>query len=465
MTPTKAGIYCRISSDRNGEALGVARQLDACTEYAERNGWTVRNTYQDNDVSATRAKRRPQYERMMKDAREGVIDGVIVWDVDRLTRKPRELEDVIDLAEKHGVSLATVNGGRYDLGTTNGRMQARMLGTVARFEAEHMADRIRAKQDELARDGKPHGFIPYGYQRHDGIETLDPGESAVIRDAIGRLLAGESLRSVTAALNDAGTLTRRGNRWTSKTLRDVLLRERNAGLRVHRGKVVGKGDWPAIIDEDTHRRVVALLTDPNRRKNRGETLKYLLSGIARCGRCGGSMVVNVGNSRPITNRDRQRKPAYVCKECYRVTRNMAKVDEVVEGVVLARLARPDALSALVTGDADAAECARNAADELEARLSLAADEFAEGNITADQLRRITGKLRPQIDAERAKVTAALASPELAAFTGPDVAARWDGAVLDVKRRIIEMLCSITILPAGRGARFDPELIRIEWRQG
>ena len=133
MTGRRAGIYARISKD-DGSALGVGRQIEDCTAEAERRGWTIVDRYVDNNVSASKTKPRPEYERMLDDVRAGVIDAVIVWDVDRLTRKPAELETFIDLADRHGLSLASV-GGEIDLATPQGRLTARIKGSVARHEA------------------------------------------------------------------------------------------------------------------------------------------------------------------------------------------------------------------------------------------------------------------------------------------------------------------------------------------
>jgi len=468
MSPTRAGIYARISSDDSHEGLGVARQIADCEAEAARRGWTIVDRYTDNDVSATRSKRRPQYERMLADAAAGRITGLIVWDVDRLTRTPRELEDVIDLADRAGLALASV-GGDIDLSTPQGRMTARIKGTVARHETEQMSRRIRRSFDERAAAGKAHGFVAYGYRRVDGAELLEPGQARVIRRTAKRLLAGETMRSVVADLNTAGEPSPRGIPWSSTALRQVMLRERNAGLRRHRGQVIGAGDWPAIITEDVYARLVAMISDPGRRSNKGATRRHLLTGIARCGRpgCDGTMIVNVGRVQTSADgRQKRQPPAYVCRECTRVRRKQSDVDEVVERVVIARLSQPDALAALATGDPAEAERAREAIAALQARLEVAADGYAEGTITGPQLKRITAKLTPQIETERAVVNASAGMPGVAAMAGPNAEKRWRAAPLDVKRAVIETLCSVTILPIGPGRRpFDPSSIVITWRTG
>lgn len=91
-----------------------------------------------------------------------------VWHVDRLTRSPRELEDVIDLADRHGVELATVSG-EIDLATPTGRMVARMLGAAARHEAEHKAERQKRQRRQAAEAGRIAGEVnaPMATRRTD----------------------------------------------------------------------------------------------------------------------------------------------------------------------------------------------------------------------------------------------------------------------------------------------------------
>ena len=82
-----AAVYARISSDQEGTALGVKRQLADCRKLAGELGWPVAEEYVDNDLSAFSGKRRPGYERMLADVAEGSRDAVIVYHLDRLTRR------------------------------------------------------------------------------------------------------------------------------------------------------------------------------------------------------------------------------------------------------------------------------------------------------------------------------------------------------------------------------------------
>ena len=88
----RAAIYARISSDRDGDQLGVRRQIDDCEDRARRKGWDVVARDVDDDVSAYSGRIRPEYVRMLVDLRAGFLDAVVVWHLDRLHRRPKEFD-------------------------------------------------------------------------------------------------------------------------------------------------------------------------------------------------------------------------------------------------------------------------------------------------------------------------------------------------------------------------------------
>ncbi|MBV9485879.1 MAG: recombinase family protein, partial [Frankiaceae bacterium] len=260
---TPAAIYVRISKDSEKSGLGVERQRKDCRALAKRLGWTVAEVYEDNDVSASDGKPRPSFERMRTAVEVGQVKAIAVWDVDRLTRTPRELEDVIEWADRHGLALASV-GGEIDLATPQGRLTARIKGSVARHEVEQASRRIRAKHAELAMDGRHNGPRPYGWdivgRQAEARLVINAGEAAVLRECVQRVLAGDAIWKIVKDLNSRDIRTSTGKPWVTQVLRRVLLRWRNCGVRTHLGKEVGLGQWQPIIDRETHERVVALLT-------------------------------------------------------------------------------------------------------------------------------------------------------------------------------------------------------------
>lgn len=446
----RAAIYTRMSSD-DGSALGVERQRRDCEALVRARGWAVAGVYTDNDTSNFTRRPRPAYERMLADLTGGVVDALAVWDVDRLTRTPVELERIIDIAERHDVALASV-GGEIDLATPQGRLTARIKASVARHEVEQSSRRIRRKTLERAEAGKPHGRVAYGWRRLDGVDVIAPEQAAVISEAAARALAGESLRSVTRSLNERGTPTPNGvTHWEPTMLRQVLLRERNAGLRRHQGRVIGRGSWEPIFTDEDYQRLVALLRDPRRRLSSSGAHKHLLSGLARCGLCDHSLrVLKAHGTLP---------DGYACPNCFGVRRKKVAVDELITALVVARLGQPDALTALAGGDAS--ELVREAA-EFRARLDVVADQYANDEIDAQQLARITARLRPHLQQLEAQISHLTAVPVLA----DAVNVAWEELSLARQRAVIDLMMTVRILPAQKKGRaqLDPNDVVVEWRQ-
>lgn len=457
---SRAAIYCRISSDPRDTGLGVDRQRQECRDLAAARGWDVVRVHVDNDVSAFSGKRRPGYERLLADVSDGAVDVVLAWHPDRLHRSPLELEEFIVAVEKRGVGVQTVTAGQWDLSTATGRFFARQLGGVARYESEHRGERLRAKLEQNATRGVTHGRATYGWRAEYAPDktrrdVVHQQEADVVRGIARELLAGESLRSITANLNARGVPSPRGGPWHKGMVRHLVLRERNAGLRVHRGQVVGQGTWEPILHPGTYEQVRAVLGDPARKTSTGTAAQHLLSGIARCGVCG--TPVRVAWNRTVHS--------YRCSGRSCVSRRKADVDELVSRVVIARLARPDAVDLFAP---DTSEVRRAAAEEvqvLRARLDNAADDYADGKIDARQLERITARLRPAVATAEARARAVDDAPLLADLLGvADVEAAWRSLSLSRRRAVVEALMAVTILPTRQGVRtFDPSTVRIEWK--
>lgn len=485
-----AAIYCRISQDPTGERLGVQRQEELCRSLADSLGWDVAEVYVDNDISAYRAKPRPAFQRMLKDLEAGVRDGVVVVDQDRLVRHIRQLEDFIDLADRHGIVLANVSGD-LDLSTSDGRLTARIRGSVARHESEKKSERLKRQRAQAARQGKRHGGRrPFGYH-HDGV-TVREEEASIVREMAKRFIAGETLPSLAGDLNERGIPTARARTlldraanhdsegrtaeaerlraeaadraWMTSSLRSILANARIAGLRVHRGEVVAEAEWPPLIDRETHEQIRAKLGDP-RRTQRGRPPAALLTGIARCGRCGGPM---------YASRSRTRTSRYVCDAgpgrdgCGRIAIVLERIDDIVRDAVLTALSSPDLGQAVSAARSDAEEVkdlgAQIARDEDE--LETLARQMAEGDITRREWLAAREVYVERIEQARQELTADEHRSVLEGLpTSPsDLSGLWDRQPTDWRRALLKAVVEqVTVNPADTPGRFDPDRIKFVWR--
>src|SRR3954451_349692 len=130
-----AAVYARISSDTEGKALGVTRQLEDCRRLAEQVGWPIAQEDVDNDLSAYSGKRRPAYEQLLADLAEGLRDAVICYHVDRLTRRPVELEHFVATVGAAVVRQVRFVSGDMVLVCSRGLVPRRIMASVAANES------------------------------------------------------------------------------------------------------------------------------------------------------------------------------------------------------------------------------------------------------------------------------------------------------------------------------------------
>lgn len=458
--PLRAAIYVRQSLDRNGDGLAVARQEAECRELADQHGWDIARVYSDNDRSATNGKR-PEWTRLLADLRTGMYDVLLAWHTDRLYRRLRELVDVVEIAERQALRIATVKAGDLDMATPAGRMVATMLGSAARYEMEQKGARqVASNRAAAARGVVRWTRRPYGYRINDAGKVVQVSDEArEIRRAAKRVLAGDTLTAVVADMNRRGVVTSLGGQWKLVGLRRILLNPRHAGRAAYRGQDMGDGQWTPILDIESSDRLVALLNDPKRRTAPPSlAVKYLMSGLAMCGKCGEQMPTKCF-AQPI--KDPVPRLVYRCLKAHLV-RRLDLVDELVETAVIERLSKPDALD-VFSPDVDL-DRLRNQVTELRERRDGLAGLFADGLLGEDAVREQAGKLTAEISSAEREIAAATGDGPLAELVGAeDVAVAWKALPLPAKRSVIDTLMVVTILPVGRGAPWDPESVRITWR--
>jgi site-specific DNA recombinase len=457
-----AAIYCRISRDRVGAGLGVDRQLTDCQELAARLGWTVAAVHTDNDISAYSGKPRPGYRALLADVEGGRADAVLAWHTDRLHRSPAELETYISVCQAREVPTHCVKAGVLDLSTASGRMTARILGAVARQEIEHSVERIKGQKMHAAKAGRYRGGRrPFGYEA-DGV-TVRPAEAAAVLDASRRVLLGETLSSISREWNVHGPAVSTWHPplapvpWTPTAVQRVLRRPRNAAL-IEVDAALLPARWPAIVPEPVWAQVVALCSDPSRRKARSNERRWLGSGLFHCGRCDDGTTVRSAVTAG-------HKPGYRCKRSGHLTVKAQPIDELITELVLARLSRPDARLLLAIDRGADTEGLADEAAALRVRNAGLTDLYGDGVITGGELKAQRARIQSRLAELAARMASAAVGSPLAGFAdAQDVAAAWDAATVSRRKVIVDALMTVTIDSPGRGAQsLDPSTVRVEWR--
>jgi site-specific DNA recombinase len=461
MTTTRgnrAVIYVRESLDRWGDERAVERFIEQCRQLCQARGLAeVRPPLKDNDVRASNGNHGDGYGEVMRMLRARETDYVVIPVLDRFFRSLRDLEDVIDICLETGAALVAASG-EIDLSHDQGRLVARLLTSVAKAETERKGDRQRKANDQSAKAGKRRkgGPRPFGYD--DDHVTPRPAEAAAIEWAADALLGGASVSAVMREWNRRGLVTAQGGKpFTRQSVLVIMRNPRNAGLAVlpardgkRHGEIVTgvRSDWPPIITEEQWRAVDALLADPGRKPPKG--VRSLLGGLAVCP-CG-----NVAEHGTNHRGD----GVYRCRPATRggrpgphVAVSAGQVDKHVEKAALDALRRPD-LAGIVTQPrhvnaaglrAEAAAIRRNL-DELAADRAL-------GRVSRSQMLAATDRGNARLAEITAELAETAGKGALVPFTrGETARVVWDGLDLSRRREVIRALTTVTLHPAGRGAR-------------
>ncbi|MGY1660763.1 recombinase family protein [Geodermatophilus sp. SYSU D00705] len=462
--PPRVALYLRQSQDtghRRGddEGMAVERQENRCRELAERRGWSVDPAliFVDNDVSASKSKPRPRWTALLRRIEAREVDVVIAWALDRLLRKPVELEHLIDLCEPLGVRVITVQGD-LDFETPQGKLAARTFANMARFEADQKAARQIESEQQAVERGRPPRRRAFGYAK--GGMAVEPAEASAVADAYRLLLAGTSLATIARRINERGLATTLGRPWEPTAVRTLLLNARNAGIRTYYGEEAGLGVWPAIVPEDTYRQAVAVLRDPARVSSGGSTArKHLGASLYRCGVCDAA-----GVDATVRTAYRESKVRiYVCGSARHLTRLADPIDDLVVRGVEKRLASPT-IAEVLTADQPELTALHEQAAAVRARVRRIEADYGDGEITARVMREQIDRQTTELAKIDRQVAALTRSSRLGAvLSAKNPVAEWR-ALDDVAARqaVVEGLLRVVLLRGRPGrAPFDPETVRFD----
>jgi site-specific DNA recombinase len=469
----RAGAYLRISLDREGNRLGVERQLPPIKVLLERLGWQLVEIYTDDDVSISHAGRRKRkardaYDCMLKDAASGRIDAVAALDYTRLVRHPRDAEQLIDFANSHGIALATA-AGEIDLSTATGELLFRMFGAIGAHEVRLAGERQKRRHQQKAEAGEDAGGTR-SFGRADDRVTPHPTEAPIVAELATRILRGEPIYRLAAELNQRGILTPLGNRWHPSTLKRALTSARTAGLRAHNGAIVNHDAYPPLLDRETWESMRAILLDPARVG--GRPAEYLLTGLAAhsSAECKATLVGNT--HRGVRNYECKAGVAH--RGCGRLGVRAEWLEDLVVDAVLDTLAGTGLREAISQG-APVVEDARSRQllsqiRALETRQGQLADLHREGILDDGGHQRASASIEQRIGILRQQRKTGRPTPVLDGLPHdrPGLDRWWNDekTTLDRKRQLLrEVLERIDVKPGRRG-RLEPGRVLpdgLRWR--
>lgn len=306
----RVASYARFSSDGQREE-SIEAQERAISSYVSSKGWLLTSTYSDRAKTGTNTDR-PEFQRMIRDAKSKMFDIVVAHKLDRMFRSVLDYEMTRTELMRYGIPIVFVSSPTSLEPTPSEEMLNGILAYTSQFYSRNLAGEVMKGQRENAMKAMhTGGRPPLGYDvLPDKTYAINEQEAEIVKKIFDLYDDGYSLSEVQTELRAMGYKTQTGNEFTPMTIRDVLRNPKYKGeytfnkFAYNKIKKMGKkknpkDEWivvpngmPAIVPPEQWDRVQAKMSD--KYKGKGSTQRryeaYALTGIMKCGLCGGRMV-------------------------------------------------------------------------------------------------------------------------------------------------------------------------------
>ena len=288
-TQTKQyAIYTRVSTDNQAE-----KEFSSCEAQEEKirsfinsqNIWQVFKVYSDAGYSGATLER-PALQQLLSDMKEGKIDIVLVYKIDRLTRSPKDFYQLIEFFEQAKIDFISITE-RFDTSTPAGRLLRNIMLTFSQFERELTSERTKDKMLERAKKGMANGGLtPYGYIRQDKKLIPHPKEAEEIKSIFEKYLETQSLSAVYKFLKEKGIKNHSGKNFSKTNIAHILRNVVYLGKIKHNNEIYQGIHEPIISDEIFG---LAQKIHKEKQKNFRVYKNFLFGGLVKCENCGSNM--------------------------------------------------------------------------------------------------------------------------------------------------------------------------------
>ena len=320
------GLYLRVSTDDQAKVgFSLPEQRKCLKGLCDYKGWQIYDYYEDAGISAKTGNTRPQFDRMIEDAKKKKINTVLAIKLDRLTRSIYDWENIMKLSEKYSFDIVCAND---DVNTTtaNGKMVTRIMMSVSQNEIERTSERTKFGMAGAIKAGHIPGQTPYGYNRVNKCLEINELEANVVRRIYDLYSVGETFATIATKFNQEKVL--RKNNWKDNTISKIIHNPVYKGDYIsNKGKPEEKyykNVCPAIVDEETWEWANDQLVKNSKNYKRKE--EYLFLQKLKCPKCG---VLLGGRACNKLSTRGKRYYYYQCCKCKRYV----KQDEVEKYLV------------------------------------------------------------------------------------------------------------------------------------
>ena len=315
-------IYCRVSTvEQAEEGYSIDEQNLKIREYCEREGHEIYNLYEDRGISGKNITNRPGIKQLLHDATENKFDLVIVWKLNRISRKLLDILNIVELLNRHNIAFRSLTES-FETETPSGKLQLNIMGAIGEFERESLAENIKLGLGAKARSGEWCGGIVLGYdiveipsegkKRKNTKLQINEKEASTVRRIFELYSQGYGYKAVVNRINKEGYKTKRNNEFAVATVKEILKNPIYIGKirynvrqdwskkrrnNINQNPILSDGQHEPIIDMETWNKVQVILKERSKKHNKIYDSEFPLTGILKCPVCGAGMTISRSTSK------------------------------------------------------------------------------------------------------------------------------------------------------------------------
>ncbi len=332
----RVAIYARVSTvEQAEEGYSIDEQVKLLRKWCDQHGHIIHQEYVDRGISGKNIKGRPAIQQLLYDATQGKFDIVLVWKMNRLSRKSVDLLTIVDQLQKRNIAFRSYTE-QYETETPTGVLQFQMMAAIAEFERANIAENVKMGMIARAKEGLWNGGQVLGYDtlsepsnnRKGKVSKLyiNEEEAAVVRKIFDMYINGHGYKAISNHLNKQGFKTKKSNAFSITAIRTILSNPVYAGYirynvrrnwteqrrnNINPDPIIVPGQHKAIISEETWKQVKTNMKKRSRKPNRIHDGEFPLTGILRCPVCSAGMVIGRTTNR-LKDGSKRVLEYYVC---------------------------------------------------------------------------------------------------------------------------------------------------------
>jgi len=301
---TKAALYARVSTEEQAtEGFSIQAQIEDIETYAKRNNMEIVARYVDEGVSGKNISGRPEMKRLLRDIESDDFSTVIVYKIDRISRKSKDALEIAERCEQANVSLISLKEN-FDIATPIGKMIFQIMSNFSEFERNSIVDRAKMGMLQRAKQGLFNGGRVLGYESINKELIVNEEEAHVIRLIFDYAEQDLGYKAIVSRINTMGYKTKRGADFSTNTIKTILDNPiyvgkirfdmyQNWAEKHRKGKnedyILVDGKHEPIITQKQWEHVQQIRKKRSIRPAQSNQ-PYILNGLIRCPKCGYGMV-------------------------------------------------------------------------------------------------------------------------------------------------------------------------------